>query len=120
MERSDDRETVASNNLMRFLSGLGPLRVLLAVAAAGTMVFTQRPGTPPVYSGWAIMPTLIIPIMAPLIFMVLMLDTLMARVMMTDTEGTERRRYWMIIAVNLLLAAGLTALWLPYFLALGS
>ena len=54
------------------------------------------------------------------IFMVLMLDALMSRVFMADTDDRLlKQRFKAIIVTHLLIAAGLVVAWLPYLLALG-
>ena len=64
-------------------------------------------------------PTLIVPTLAPLVFMVLMLDALMARVHMTSVHGEALARYRRIVTVDLLLGLIVVGYWTPYFIALG-
>jgi hypothetical protein len=97
----------------------GALRGLLAVTACLFILFSVRPGTPAVYDSWQIVPTVLLPVLAPLIFMLLLLDALMGRVMMVDQRGTERERLRTVVIVNLVLAFTLLAFWTPYYLALG-
>lgn len=97
----------------------GALRLMLAALTIVNMLYVQKPGTPPVYSGWDLGPTVIAPVMAPLVLMLLMLDMLMSRVMMVDATAQARKRLRHVILVELLLALGLLLVWLPYFLALG-
>lgn len=103
----------------RFLAQLGVLRVLLLAGAAIVLVLRPAPATAPIYGGWGLFPTLIAPVLAPLFFLILILDTLMAGVMMADKQSGERRRYRLIIRVNLLMAAALLLWWWPYFAAMG-
>lgn len=103
----------------RFLAELGVLRVLLLAGAVMVLVLRPAPATAPVYSGWGLFPTLIAPVLAPLVVMVLVLDTLMAGVLMSDKQGDERRRYRRIIRVNVFMAAVLALWWWPYFTAMG-
>ena len=97
----------------------GALRLMLAVLTVVNILYVQKPGTPPVYSGWDLAPTVLAPVMAPLVLMLLMLDMLMSRVMMVDTKGRARKRLRHVILVEFVLALGLLLAWLPYFLALG-
>lgn len=101
------------------LARYGILRSLLALAGVLFILFATQPGTVPVYSGWPMVSTLLVPVVAPMVFMLLLLDALMGRVLMTDMHGAERDRRRMSVLVNLLLAAGLLLFWLPYYLALG-
>lgn len=103
----------------RLLRDLGPLRIVLALGTFLVLVFAPRPGTAAVLSGWAMFPTLIVPTLAPIFFMVLMLDALMARVHMTSVRGEVLARYRRIVLVDLLLGLVLVGYWTPYFIALG-
>lgn len=97
---------------------LGVLRVALIVLAMVDMVIAPSPGTEAVYSGWQMVSSLIAPVMAPIVFQVLLLDALMARVMLGSASGAERLRYRRIVIVNLVVAGILLLRWLPYFVAL--
>ncbi|MFL6655654.1 MAG: hypothetical protein ACJ8KA_12755 [Sulfurifustis sp.] len=100
------------------LRELGPLRVALLAAAGVALVLIPAPGTRPVYSGWPLVTTLLIPVAAPLLFLLLLLDALMSRVFLIDAEGLDRQRRKTAIIVNLLAAALLIVRWLPYYSAL--
>ncbi len=97
---------------------LGPLRWSLAVLVLAALVLAPRPGTPAVMEGWRMFPTLIVPTLAPLVFLVLMLDALMARVHMTSVQGEALARYRRIVTVDLLLGLIVAIYWTPYFVAL--
>lgn len=105
--------------VLKLLAQFGPLRVVLVCAAVIVIFLVPEPGTPGVYVGWAFVWTVLIPVLTPLIFMVLMLDTLMSGVLMIDKEAVERRRYKTIMVTNLLLGLGIVRYWLPYYLSLG-
>lgn len=102
------------------LRGLGPLRFALLVAALIALVFVPEPGTRAIYHGWALVGTVLIPVLAPLLFLLLLLDALMARLFLTDAAGEARRHYRTVILVNLLAAAALLIRWLSYYAALGA
>jgi len=101
------------------LEQMGVLRVVLVAGSIVDILAAPSPGTPVVYSGWEVVTTLVVPVLAPILLQVLLLDALMGRVLMSSSEGTERARYRRIMIVNLVVAAALVAGWLPYFLALG-
>jgi hypothetical protein len=63
--------------------------------------------------------TLIIPVLAPIFFMLLLLDSLMSSIWLTQTTGEERQRYRLNIIVNLSVVALLLYFWLPFIAALG-
>lgn len=101
------------------LEQMGVLRVVLVSAAILDILAAPAPGTPVTYTGWALVTTLIVPVLAPILLQVLLLDALMGRVLMSSNQGTERARYRRIMIVNLVIAAVLVLGWAPYFLALG-
>lgn len=98
---------------------LGALRVLLLICTLVVIVLAPAPGTRAVAEGWAFVPTLLAPVLAPLLLMLLMLDALMTRIFMSDAAGAERARLKYALTVDLAAAALLLIFWLPYFLALG-
>jgi len=98
-----------------WLGDLGVMRVALLVLAASVMILSPKPGTPVVLEGTGVLSTLIAPSLAPIVFMVLMLDALMGRVLMTDTSGAKRMHYRRIVATNLAAGILLFLWWTPYF-----
>lgn len=100
------------------LQQMGVLRVVLIALVILDMLAAPRPGTAAVYGGWELVPTLILPVLAPILLQVLLLDALMGRVMMSSAKGTERERYRRIVTVNLVFSIALVLWWLPYFLNL--
>ena len=101
------------------LGRYGVLRSLLAMSGVLLFVFATSSGVVPVYSGWPFVPTVLLPVLAPLILMLLLLDALMGRVLMSDLRGAERTHKRTTVIVNLLLGAGVVLRWLPYYMALG-
>lgn len=101
------------------LRELGGLRLALLIGVAVALVLTPAPGTRAVYSGWPLVTTVLIPVLAPLLFALLLLDALMARVFLTDAEGAARRRFRTVILANLLAALALLLRWIPYYAAVG-
>jgi hypothetical protein len=107
------------NPVRRLLQQLAPLRQVLGLLSLLVIIYSPSPGTTAVTSGWEILPTLIVPVLAPIIFMVLILDTLMGWIFMIDKTGDERKRYKTVMVINVLLALALGIRWFPYFQALG-
>ena len=99
---------------------MGALRVALVAGAIVDMLAAPSPGTPVVYSGVDLVTTLIVPVLAPILLQVLLLDALMGRVLMSSHTGAERARYRRIMIVNLGVAFALILRWTPYFLAIGN
>ncbi len=114
---SRDANAIAKSGLGPFLASLGVLRVGMIVLAVATVVLAPSTGMPMETSGWGLVRTVLAPVLAPITFMLLLLDGLMSRVFMADQTGVERHRLRRIVILDLVLAAGLLAYWLPYFLA---
>jgi hypothetical protein len=81
------------------------------------MILRPAPGSDAALSGWEMIPTLVVPAMTPLVFMVLMFDYMMCRIRMSDEA--ERKKFRTISYVELASALLLLIIWLPYFLAIG-
>lgn len=111
-------ETPEPRTLRDWVRDLGVMRLCLLGAVVVTLVMIPAPGTRAIYSGWPLVTTVLIPVLAPLLFMLLLLDALMARVFLTDAEGPTRRRLRAVILINLIAAAALLLRWLPFYAAL--
>lgn len=103
--------------MTNYLKIFGALRISLITIAIVLAVLAPEPGTAAARSGWEMIPTLIAPAMAPLVFMVLMFDFMMSRVRMTDE--LVRKKFRIISYVELATAFILLLIWLPFFLAIG-
>ena len=101
------------------LGQLRPLRAVLILGAIITILGKPVAGTPVAYTGWEMVSSLLLPVLAPLIFMLLMLDALMSRVWMSEAEGDEWKRLRLVFRVDMIVGLVLLAYWLPYFSALG-
>ncbi len=97
---------------------LGALRIALLLLAVLVILWAPKPGTPQALEGQQILSTLIAPALAPIVFMVLMLDALMGKVMSGSARGAERERYRRIVAANLVAGIVLFLWWTPYFVRL--
>jgi hypothetical protein len=113
--RSASRTRVRPQNL---LYQMGLLRVALIALVILDMLAAPAPGAPAIYSGWELVSTLILPVLAPILLQVLLLDALMGRIMMGSAKGAERARYRRIVTVNLVFSIALVLWWVPYFLKL--
>jgi hypothetical protein len=87
------------------------------VLAVATVVLAPSAGMPMETAGWGLVRTVLAPVLAPIMFMLLLLDAMMSRIFMADQAGTGRERLRRIVLLDLALAVGLFAYWLPYFLA---
>lgn len=103
------------NPLVSYLLGLGPLRWMLGGAAIIMMAMRPASGTEAVYEGWAVFPTLLFPSLAPILFMVLLLDAIMSRLLMTSKEGSEKVRLQRAMWTDLIIAGLSLLVWYSYF-----
>jgi len=97
---------------------LGVLRLLLVLIVLWFVVSAPFAGTEIVYSGWSMVPTLLVPVLVPIVFFVLPMDITMSRVFMSDAEGDVRNRYKLVIIMDIALFVVLLVAWLPYFVRL--
>lgn len=102
--------------MLTILNKLRPMRVVLISLAILTLIFKAKLGTPISYDGWQMIETVFIPVMAPLITMVLLLDSLIASIWLTQSSGEEKNRYRLILAANLLTVIVMLSIWIPYFM----
>ena len=100
------------------LHDLRPMRVLLILMVLISIIFKPAPGTELVYEGWDVFITLLLPVFSPILLMLLWLDSLIAKLWSTQTEGKEQKRYKMILRINLSLSLIFILVWYPYFKAL--
>lgn len=99
----------------QILIDMKPLRIMLIGFAILLIIFRPELGTKVSYEGWAIATTLLAPVLAPIIFMVIMLDSLMTRVFMADKPAESRASLGRVLRVNLVIGIALLLYWLPYF-----
>ena len=109
-----------SLSMKSILVEFGVLRVALILAALFSLIFRPTPMLDPSYAGWHMVTYLLLPVMAPIQFMLHMLDSLMGLVMMADKTGAERARYRRIVLTQFIIALTLLAYWIPYFIAINS
>lgn len=101
--------------IKQLLIEMKPLRVMLNGFAIFLVIIRPELGATVNYEGWAIVTTLLAPVLAPIIFMVLMLDSLMTKVFMTDKPAEVRASLSRVLRVNLMIGIALLLYWLPYF-----
>ena len=103
-----------------WLRQFGVLRIILLGFALFSLVFRPTPVMDPVYQGWNIVIHLLLPVFAPIQFMLHMLDALMGLVLMSGKAGAERIRYRHIVLTQFIVAMALLAYWVPYFIAINA
>lgn len=109
------------SNHDNLLSSLGFLRVaLLALALINILLMLIDiiiPATTVTdgHSLWSILTTLVAPVLAPLLAIVLLFDYIMSRVRAADTEGELRSRFITISRIELSVIALSLLFWVPWF-----
>ncbi|MHB1951254.1 MAG: hypothetical protein ACYCQK_07235 [Acidiferrobacteraceae bacterium] len=109
-----------SGTLRNVARSAGVLRLLLFGYTAITLLFIPAPGTTPVEHGWRIFPTLLLPISIPVLWITLILDAVMSRLMMLEhpAGAPDRTRLRRLAWVDLVLALLIILFWFRYFRAI--
>jgi len=102
---------------MNLLKDLGILRLILILTAIILALFSTEPGTAAARSGWEMLPSLVLPALTPLVFMVLLFEIMMCRIRMSDEA--VRTKFANISYIEIAVALFLLLMWLPFFLAIG-
>ena len=107
------------NSVTTVVSRIGPLRFMLQSLAFVFIILSQFVGARAVYSGWEMLPTLIVPALIPIIFFGMLLELLMSTVFMIDAEEPEKKaRFKTIIKIDIIVVAGILLFWVPTFMQL--
>ncbi|VAW92257.1 hypothetical protein MNBD_GAMMA23-290 [hydrothermal vent metagenome] len=104
--------------MLSILKKIRPMRVVLISLAILSLIFKAKTGTPVSYDGWPMIETVFIPVMAPLITMVLLLDSLIATIWLSQSTGEEKNRYRLILGCNITTIIIMLTVWIPVFVAL--
>ena len=101
-------------NLSNLVGNIGPLRFMLHGLTLIFVFLSLAVGDTVHYSGWRMLPSLIVPALIPIIFFGMLLELMMSTVFMLDAEEMEKRaRFRTIVKIDLLLVAGLLLFWIP-------
>ena len=106
--------------MLKFLKELRALRVIMACITLLVIISSRFVGAEVHFSGWQMVPTLIIPAIVPILFFVILLDVLMTWVFRVDAEGDDRVRLGRIFVFDICLVAFLVIAWAGYFAALAN
>ncbi len=106
---------------------LGPLRLgLLTIALLNMLVpiidaqFVPSAAADAERSLWGVFASLITPVLAPLLMVVVLFDYIMTRVRAADASGEERNRFVTIGRIELAAIAIMLIYWVPALIALTS
>ncbi len=67
---------------------------------------------------WAPIPTIVAPVMAPILIVVILFDYIMSRVRAADEQGEQRAHYVFTGRIELLFIGLMLAYWVPFFFTL--
>jgi len=101
--------------LCRLVARIGVLRALLASLTIFLIAMAPFAGGQTQLSGWAMIPTLIVPAVVPMLLFVFPLDMTMSGIYLSSKAVDQRPRYKFIIIMDSMLLATLILAWLPFF-----
>ena len=98
----------------------GLLRVFLWGLGIASTLLVPKPGSLTVLEWPLLVPTLIAPATVPLLFLLIVLDAIMAKVFLSSaTTAVAIQRYKKIIFINLIIALAIIVAWFQFFASLG-
>ena len=105
----------SNNEIILTLRAIGPLRYSLYTVVAASFLLRPELGTKLSYEGWHMVTDLLTPAITPILFMLLLLDAIMAMVYRSDKAVEVKARYLRVVFLNLVLAISLFTYWLPFY-----
>lgn len=100
------------------LRQIGPLRILLFGITLAIIALAPDGGVTEAHEGWALVPTVLIPALTPMVLMGLLLDAIMSRVWMVSASAEERPRYRRLLWANLAFGTALVIAFIPFIQSL--
>jgi len=82
------------------------------------MILRPQPGGPYSFEGFGVATNLLAPVLSPILFMLLLLDAMMAMVYRSDKTGKLRQHYMYIALFDVVMAIVFLLYWMPFFRAL--
>jgi len=106
--------------MVKFLKELRALRIIMACTTLLVAISSRFTGGEVQFSGWGMVPTLIVPAIVPILFFVILLDVLMTWVFRVDAVAEDRIRLGRILMFDIALVLILVISWASYFTSLAS
>ena len=97
---------------------MGFLRTMLYLAGILIVIFSPSAGTPVDIEWPGVLTTVVVPAIAPLIFMVIFFDLIMSRVVGKGRRGNHASSRRQFVWIGWVIAAIILLRWLPYLLSL--
>lgn len=107
------------NTIIDFIKAAGPIRMILYVMGIITIIFKPDNASTLNLEGLNFIPTLILPVIAPMLITGYLLDMLMSRIYAAEQPEDVKRKYKLISRVDLVLTIIMLVLWVPFLLAKG-
>ena len=104
--------------MQNFIRDIGLLRALLYIAALVVIILLPSAGVQVDVEWPLILTTVVVPALAPIIFMVILFDLVMSRVIKKGSGGDQPVLLPNIFWIGLGLALIILLRWLPYLLSL--
>jgi len=105
-------------SLLSLVQAFGFLRISLLLFVLIDTLARPSPGTTPDYESSHGMVQMMMAALAPILFMLLLLDAIMTLVYMSSMPAQRKPVYRLILATNLVVAMAFFLYWYPYFRAL--
>ena len=103
------------SRLSGLLKNAGFLRIGLYLLLLANFIATPSNEIPDVYD-WATSFThLLMPIFAPILFMLVMLDAIVSKIYMSGLEGITRTNYRIIVWWDIFLGVSMLLYWIPFY-----
>lgn len=96
----------------------GPLRALLLALVLALVALRPFADGPITYSGWMVVPTLVVPAVAPIVFFVLLLELMMVRIFYSAAQDETRAGYGRVLRLELIVLVIFVLAWASYYGAL--
>ena len=98
---------------MEYLRRIGTLRALLVVLLVALIAMAPFAGARVEDSAWSVLSALIAPALVPIVFLVVLFDLVMGRVVMSGEDRLER--YGAVLWTYVVLLVALTIAWAPFY-----
>lgn len=107
-----------TNKLSNFLKHAGPIRNILYFLGIICILFKPENSSGLNLEGLQFIPTLVLPVIVPMLVTGYFLDMVMSRVYSAEQPDDIKQKYTLISRVDLFLAVILLILWVPYMLSM--
>ena len=106
------------NKISSFIKQAGPIRNILYALGIIAIIFKPENSAELNLEGLQFIPTLVLPVIAPLLITGFFLDILMSRIYSSEQSDEIKQKFRSIIYVDLILAIALLIAWVPYMLSM--